>query len=86
MFTTVWKLYETLPVNENTASLLYFLGGELVPIVPHDMDVMKVIARWNVNTESKYDRFEGCRSNIARLISGAEFRSLKDSKDSALRK
>ena len=50
VFTTAWKLYETLPVNENTALTLSYFGRKLIPVTtPHKMDLMKVMARWNVN-------------------------------------
>lgn len=92
VFSTGWKLFETLPVNKETAAVLSHLGENLVPSKPHDMDVFATIKRWEVESEVAGDRlfnyYEKCRFVLAKLIaeySETEFESLKDSDDLALR-
>jgi len=88
VFSTAWKLFETLPVNKETAVLLAHLGEKLVPDPPHDMDVMAVIKRWYIEEKEEHiDYFELCRLSISMLVKEFEeqFKSFKDSEDIALR-
>jgi hypothetical protein len=89
VFTSAWKLFETLPVNEKNAITLAHLGEKLVADKSHDMDVFETIKRWNIKSESEYfDHYEWCRYYLAGLIGdyGENFEKLKDSDDLALRK
>ena len=95
VFSTGWKLFETLPVNKDSAAVLSHLGENLVPDKPHDMDVFATIKRWEgENDESSdayfFDVYLKCRYVLAKLIDegkgiGTEFESLKDNDDLALR-
>ena len=96
VFTAAWKLFETLPVNETSVFVLELLGEKLLPVKPHDMDVLATIRRWDVEGSSQdssievgyLGEFGMCRYNLARLIGTytSEFKSLKDSDDIALRR
>ena len=89
VFTTGWKLFETLPVDTLSAVVLSALGEQLVPNKPYDMDVFITIKRWKI--ESSNDGFDWncgrCRFALAGLIGEyqSEFKSLKDSDDVILR-
>ena len=80
VFTAGWKLFETLPVNEVSALLLFHLGKSLLPYQPHDMDVHATIKRWEKQDDA---HFAGCRSALAGLIPVSP--ELKNSDDIALR-
>ncbi|RKU15597.1 hypothetical protein C6501_06795 [Candidatus Poribacteria bacterium] len=92
VFSTGWKLFETLSVNQETAVVLSHLGENLVPTEPPGMDVFATIKRWEVESEAEEEpllnAYDRCRFVLAKLIreySGTEFESLKDSDDLALR-
>ena len=80
VFTAGWKLFETLPVNEVSATLLFHLGKSLLPYEPHDMDVHATIKRWEKPDDA---HFAGCRYALAGLIPVSP--ELKNSDDIALR-
>ena len=96
VFAAAWKLFEMLPVNKTSASVLEVFGANLFPKIHSDMDVLATIKRWEVeeNTEDNslavghLGRFGMCRYNLARLIetNTSEFKSLKDNDDIALRR
>ncbi|MCG9128835.1 hypothetical protein JT359_14695 [Candidatus Poribacteria bacterium] len=89
VFSTGWKLFETLPVNKDSAAVLSHLGENLVPNKPHDMDVFATIKRWEGENDESSDVYLNvylkCRYVLAKLIGGTEFESLKDNDDLALR-
>lgn len=101
VFTAGWELFETLPVNKDTAAVLSYLGENLFPCKPHDMDVFSTIKRWKVEDDDESDDISNtyvkCRYILAKLIGawgvkdefgkdfGTEFESLKESDDYALR-
>ena len=74
VFTAGWKLFETLPVNKNSAAVLSRLGENLVPDKPHDMDVLATIKRWEVESDGENDglinSYVECRYVLAKLIGG----------------
>ncbi len=84
VFTASWKLFETLPVDNDSVGVLSELGNKLIPSRPHDMDVFATIKRWDIGSDWCFER---CRFALARLIEeyGSEFESLKDSDDIVLR-
>lgn len=85
VFISGWELFEKLPVNGNSAAVLSHLGRCLLPYKPYEMNVCEIIKRWSGENDED-DRYFKCRNALARLIKyGAEFESLKDSDDLALR-
>ena len=86
--TAGWKLFKTVPVNNDSAVVLSELGNKLIPSKPHDMDVFATIKRWKIDNDRLGWSFKQCRFALARLIGeyGSDFESLKDSTDIALRK
>ena len=72
VFTAGWKLFETLPVNKDSAAVLSHLGENLVPDKPHDMDVFATIKRWEVESEGEsnglLNSYVKCRYVLAKLI------------------
>ncbi len=72
VFTAAWKLFETLPVNKDSAAVLSHLGENLVPDKPHDMDVFATIKRWEVESEGEsnglLNSYVKCRYVLAKLI------------------
>ena len=88
VFEAGWKLFEVLPVNDDSAYLLSYLGRKLVPRYSPPMNVTKVIERWKIhNTDNDYS-YSLCRTALANCIFDfeTEFKNLKDSTDFALRK
>lgn len=81
VFTAGWKLFETLPVNKNSAAVLSRLGENLVPDKPHDMDVLATIKRWEVESNGENDglinSYVECRYVLAKLIGGGAW-AVKD--------
>ena len=89
VFYAAWKLFDTVPVNEDSARILSRLGeilaphGEwLIPSAPSNMDVLATIRRWETESEDKYGWFRKCRATLGRLLKHEE---LRDSGDIALR-
>ena len=89
VFYAAWKLFDTVPVNEDSARILSRFGETLVPhgewdipSAPSGMDVLATIRRWEVENEDKYGTFRKCRATLGRLLENEE---LKDSDDIALR-
>ena len=87
--TAAWGLFETLPVNYNSASLLARLGETLAPHgyfsisnSPSDMDVRETIKRWEVEGDDGFGVFRKCRAALGKLLKDEE---LKDNDDIALR-
>ena len=82
VFTAGWKLFETLPVNKNSAAVLSRLGKNLVPDKPHDMDVFATIKRWEVEDDGEsnglINLYVRCRYILAKLIGCGAF-AVKDS-------
>ncbi len=72
VFTAGWKLFETMPVNKDSAAVLSHLGENLVPDKPHDMDVFAMAKRWETETEGEMDgllnSYVKCRYVLAKLI------------------
>lgn len=89
VFTSAWKLFESLDVNVKSAAVLSRLAEKLVAEAPHDMDVATAIERWvtKVDDTKKVDSFGFARSSLAKLyrVNSKEFRELKNSPDKALR-
>ncbi len=67
-----WKLFETLPVNRDSAAVLSHLGENLFPCKPSDMDVFATIKRWKVEGDDESDGISNiyvkCRYVLAKLI------------------
>ena len=92
-FGASWKLFETLPVNDESAAILSRLEERLAPYgqnviqyAPSNMDVPATIKRWK-KTESENDpyffcHYRRCRATLGRLL---EEDALRDSDDIALR-
>ncbi len=72
VFRAGWKLFETMPVNKDSAAVLSDLGENLVPDKSHDMDVFATAKRWEVETEGEMDgllnSYVKCRYVLAKLI------------------
>ncbi len=81
VFRAGWKLFETLPVNEKSACLLFDLGEKLVPCKPYDMDVFETIKRWKVKGDDESDglgnSYVKCRYVLAKLV-GSGSMGVKD--------
>lgn len=89
VFTAGWKLFEKLPVNDDTALLLANLGGKLVSEAPNFKNINEIIKRWKrEGVDKMMDYHSMCRTALAGLIKDfdAEFTKLKDNEDIALRK
>ena len=89
VFTSAWKLFESLDVNVKSAVVLSRIGEKLVAEAPHDMDVATVLERWvpKVDDTKTADYFGFARSSLAKLyrVNSKEFRELNNSPDKALR-
>ena len=89
VFTSAWKLFETLEVDVKSAVVLSRLGEKLVAEKPHDMDVGAALERWmpKVDDAKTVDYFGFARSSLAKLyrVNSKEFRELINSPDKALR-
>ncbi|WP_432472073.1 hypothetical protein [Amphritea sp. HPY] len=87
-FSEGWKLFETLPVSDRTASTLAVLGKRLLPERAHGMKILKAIERWRVKNSDKPDsNYFCCRFLLSGLIEdfNEKFKKLCDSDDPALR-
>ncbi len=89
VFDAAWKLFNTVPVNEDSARILSCLGeilapngAWLIPSAPSNMDVLATKNRWNAESNDGYGYFRRCRAALGRLL---EDEKLKDSDDIALR-
>lgn len=84
VFTSAWKLFESLPANPKNAALLSRLSGKLVKVKPHDMDIKNTIVKWKIEGLES----EECRQTLADFIEvfSEDFKNLKNSGDPALRK
>ena len=89
VFYNAWKLFNTVPVSEDSVRILSRLGeilaphGEgLIPSEPSHMDVLATIRRWETEGEDKYGWYRKCRAALGRLLKDDE---LRDNDDIAMR-
>lgn len=87
VFTSAWWLFDKFPCTALAARVLMKLGEKLIPDCPHDMKVMEVIKKWEVDPDHEdAEPFDSVRSLLGSLLRGEDFDALKESDDPAMRR